>query len=472
MKIALFQPYVPDLNTVPSLGPLYLAAVLKKHDFDVFFFDEVIDRDAAKKALSFEPDLFGVTAVTPAYMRGLQVSRKIKDMMPATKVIFGGPHASAIPESVLKEGVVDYIVKGEGEKALLSLCRNMRDNNDFAQDLKSIRNLGFKDENGQISVNESGDFFSARELDDLPFPDFDLMDIERYFKGAQEHGIYSKGSKILPIMTSRGCPSTCTFCCRVMGSKIRERSVDNVISEIELLHKRHEIDELYIEDDNFTVNKKRAIELLQFIKDSPIRYLKFANGVNINCVDEEILQRMKEANVYSVSFGIESGSVETLKMMHKYLDLEKARKIINYAKSIGILVGANCIIGYPGETRDQIRSSLKYFFALGLDSMAIVNLVPFPGTEARKICEDNGYLTDEAKNWSNYYFSINNPIPLIETPWLSKDELRREIKKAYKGMYFNIFWIMKAIKHMSLSKFLRGVKLYFSSTILKKKAAQ
>ena len=469
MKIALFQPYVPDLNTMPSLGPLYLAAILEKEGFEVLFFDERIDTHVFRKTTSFRPDIFGVTAVTPAYPNGVDISRKIKTILPSTKVVFGGPHPSACPSDILSENgkIVDYVVIGEGEKTFLSLCKAIKDKNDTYEHLKSIKNLVFKDEKGSIHITGDEDLLSDDELDKIPYPAFHLMDLDRYFKGMQAHGIFQKGLKTLPIITTRGCPYTCTFCCRVMGKKVRKRSIDNVISELHCLIDRYNIDELYIEDDNPTIDKDRTMKLLSEIKKSKIKYLKFANGININTIDEEILQKMREAKVYSASFGIESGCERTLAKMRKSIDLKRAKRTISFAKSLGFLVGANCIIGYPEETIADIRESLNYFFSLSLDSMAIVNLVPFPGTEVRKTCEEKGYLTEEANDWGNYYFSINNPIPLIATPWLTKTQLVKEIKMAYRKMYFNISWIMKVLGNISLKKILIGIKAYFDVGIKK-----
>ena len=182
----------------------------------------------------------------------------------------------------------------------------------------------------------------------------------------------------------------------------------------------------------------------------------------MDLVDREILTAMKRANVYSLSFGIESGSRNTLARMKKRLSLDKARENILIAKSMGFAVGSNCIIGYPGETVADIEESLKFFLSLPLDSMAIVNLVPFPGTEVRTICEKEGWLTPEAADWDNYYFSINNPIPMIETPYLSRKELIMLVRKAYRKMYMRPSWILKSIRYLTPEKILKGFKTMFT----------
>jgi anaerobic magnesium-protoporphyrin IX monomethyl ester cyclase len=242
-----------------------------------------------------------------------------------------------------------------------------------------------------------------------------------------------------------------------MGKKIRYRSVESVMDELKYLMSEYKVDEIFIEDDNFTVNKDRAIEILNRISELPDRpHLKFANGIRADRIDEELLKAMKKAGIYSISFGIESGCKKTLLSMKKNLDLERARTAVILAKAHGLLVGSNCIIGYPGETVNDIRESIDFFLSLSLDSMAIVNLIPFPGTEVRKVCEENSYLLDGAKNWDNYYFSINNPLPLIETPFLSFNELCNETRRAYRKMYMRPSWILKNISNLSLRQMLKG----------------
>ncbi|MBU0951912.1 MAG: B12-binding domain-containing radical SAM protein [Elusimicrobia bacterium] len=459
MKTALFVPFIPDENTTPSLGPLYLLGLLEKNDIEGFLFDERIDPKALDKLLAYKPDIVGVSAVTPAYLRGLGAVKEIKTSLPNVKIAFGGAHPSILPDSVIKEPAVDYVFTGESEFPFLELCRKIKENNISKESLSQVNNLYFK--NGTEIVQTSRQpFLEDKDLDKLPFPAFHKMDLALYFSNTQTHGLFKKGKRILPVMTTRGCPSTCTFCCRVMGRKIRCRSVDNVMSEINYLIKQYKVDEIYFEDDNFTVLRNRALEILdRMTAIKPPVYLKFANGIRADLVDAEILKTMKKAGVYSLSFGIESGSKNTLAKMKKGLNLEKARENILLAKSLGFLVGSNCIIGYPEETIEDIKESINFFLKLPLDSMAIVNLVPFPGTEARAVCEEKGYLTDKALNWDNYYFSINNPIPLIKTPMLPENKLVSIIHKAYNRMYFRPSWIIRSIKHLSVSQIVRGIKI-------------
>jgi len=463
VKIAFYipSPSFSDRNTTPCLGPLYLAAVLEQHGFKVKVFDNRIDKYALDKLLTFTPDIVGISTVTFSYLTGLKAAKKIKKIFPNVLIVFGGAHASILPKEVISKKWVDYVFIGESEKTFLQFCELVKNKEDSVKMLKKIKGLAFKIDNS-IMINKRGPYLSSKDLENLPWPAFHLMNLDAYFHSTQTHGLFKRGKRILPIMSTRGCPFSCTFCCRTMGNQIRSRSIESVISEIKFLVKRYGVDEIYFEDDNFTVQRERALELLARIAAlKPSIYLKFANGVRADLVDKEILKAMKQAGVYSISFGIESGSPKTLQKMKKNLDLDKARKNIFLAKSMGFLVGSNCIIGYPNETVKDIEKSLNFFFSLPLDSMAIVNLVPFPGTAVRKLCEKYGYLTKEAKNWDNYFFSLNNPIPLVETRALPKKELIRLIHKAYRRMYLRPRWLLTNFRNLSFREIITGINILF-----------
>lgn len=459
MKIAFYMTKIPDLNTTPPLGPLMLIACLEQEGFQCKLFDGRIDNNAFDNLLKFAPDIVGFSSVTPGYLKSIELAEIVKQKFPGIPIIFGGPHPSILPDEVIIQPCVDYVLTGESEISIAELCNKIRINDVSYSSLLEVNNLVFC-YNNKIVHTDKIDNLTGIELDSLPWPAFHSMDLERYFYSSQTHGIFKKGKKILPIMTSRGCPHNCTFCCRIMGNKIRYRNIDLVLDEIRFLVDTYNIDELYVEDDNFTFDRNRAFEFLEKMASfKPKIFLKFANGIRADLVDEQLLNAMRKANVYYVGFGIESGCKSTLINMKKGLSLSKAKQNVILAKSLGFKVGANCIIGYPGETIENIRESLNFFLSLPLDSMAIVNLVPFPGTEVRDMCKDNGYLTEYADDWDNYYFSINAPIPLIETSVLSRAHLVKEVHRAYRKMYLRPKWIINNIRHFSLRQIIVGISL-------------
>lgn len=454
---------IDDGNLIPPLGTLTMAAIMQREGWEVRFYDERLDKDAVSNLIDFEPRIVGISAVTASILRGYDVASRIKEVLPQSIIVFGGPHPTVLAEDVSAMPQVDFVVAGEGEYALKELCQWYLAGR-ASSELDKINNLCYTNCNRFIR-NEMRPFLSSEELDLLPMPAFHLLDIKKIFK-LTKHGLFKQGSRVLPVMSSRGCPSQCTYCCRVMGSKIRYRDPQLLLKEIETMISTYAVDEIWFEDDNFTANPKRANLILdELIKKDLGIHIKFANGMRADGVDLELLQKMKKAGCYSISFGIESGSERVLALMKKNLSLEKTKENIKLARSLGFLVGANCILGYPGETKEDIETSLDYFMKLDLDSMAIVNLIPFPGTEVRKLCEERGYLTPLADDWNNYIFDINKPRILIETEHLTANTLKRLINKAYFRMYLNPLRIFRILSNMKPKDIVAGTKIMLSKLL-------
>lgn len=456
MKVALLSPYTPDGNIVPSLGLLTLAAVLRQDGHDVALFDQAQDKRLPSGIADFRPDILGVTSVTSAVLSGKHAAKEFKSLFPKAMVIFGGPHPSATPEATLAWEEVDFVVQGEGETSLRMLAEWAASRGSTAE-LKKIPNLHYKTDQG-VGFTFQAPFLSSAELAELPFPAYDLLDIDHVTEHLR-HGLFRKGKRALNYMATRGCPHRCTFCCRVMGTRIRRKPAEQVVMELESLVQRFSVDEVYIEDDNFTAQASYATSILDAVIERrlPIS-LKFANGVRIDTLNDALLEKMRAAGCYTLSFGLESGSPATLQRMRKDLDLEHVRHMVGKVTSHGFSVGANMIVGYPEETRDDILESYEFFKSLNLDSMALVNLIPFPGTVVRQICDEKGYLTPLADNWDNYYFDIKDPKILIETPALPQEELQKIMRMLFLRIYANPKRVAKLLRNMSPGDMLEGVR--------------
>ncbi len=434
-RVALVQPRIPDGNYLPNLGIMYLAGLLLRRGYDVKVFDENIDGQVAPSVIAFNPQVLGITCVTAALGSACRLAEQVKTRLPAVNVVVGGPHISAVPAETLDQNaVIDFGLVGEAELTFPMLCDRLTGRDD-SEEIPNVPGLVHRVE-GKAKLNAAPRFLSDDELDDVPYPPWHLLPMERIFKQAT-HGLFTRGKRIMPVMTTRGCPNYCTFCSRVMGFNFRRRSIDNVIGEIQWLYDTYSIDEIYFEDDTFTQDPERAHALLDAIITLNLGiHVKFANGLRADKVDEALLQKMKSAGVYWVGFGIESGSPHTQELMMKRLDLDLAAENVRLAKSMGFKVGSNCIIGYPGESRADVKESLNYFLRLPLDSFAVVPCVPFPGTTAWMECDKNGWLTERASDYDNFWFEIFKVNPLIETPQLSAGDLMRGIREAYIRFYF------------------------------------
>lgn len=220
----------------------------------------------------------------------------------------GGPHPSNKPDEVLSNKYVDFIYRTEGEIGFCELLQRLRNGrNNFS----SISNLGYKEDRKRIF----NPFKVTENLDDLPFPSYDLIKVESYPKTYM-----TKKGPYAPIITSRGCPYPCTYCSagKVSGKKLRMRSPENIIEEIKLLKNRHHIKEFQIWDDNFTLNKKRVYEFCRLLVKENIDLSWWCpNGLRIETLDEDLIRTMKETGLYAIALGIESGSEKIQKDMKK-----------------------------------------------------------------------------------------------------------------------------------------------------------
>jgi anaerobic magnesium-protoporphyrin IX monomethyl ester cyclase len=443
-RVALVALEIPGGDYLPSLGLLYIASVLEKNGIEVRIFDQGQKPDITDEILSFDPGVIGITSVTCSINKAFKIAEDTKRTNPNIKVVIGGAHVTAMPYETLENPFVDFVVKGEGEYPMLNLVKALQRG---GEDIDKVESLFYKLDGGIKKNKEASDMDDAT-LTDLPYPAFHLLDQQHIFEDVS-HGIFTKGKRVLPLMTARGCPQTCTFCCRLMGFDLRERSVQNVMEEIRFNVEKYKIDELYFEDDDFTNNRPRALEILRAIRDARLGiYIKFANGLRADNVDEELLIAIKEAGGYWVGFGIESGSQKVLEIMKKKLDLNVAKQNVAIAKRLGLFVGANCIVGYPGETREDMAESIRFFKDLKLDSCAIVSLVPFPKTALHGQCKQKGYLTKYADNYDNYFFKIFNPQIMVLTGEVSENEIRRFIKIFYIQFYMHPKRVFRAAKFM------------------------
>ena len=263
-------------------------------------------------------------------------------------------------------------------------------------------------------------------LDSLPFPDWELINIDEYLS---DRGWRHFGSTITkkwaPINTLRGCPYKCTFCSShtVHGRKIRYRSVKNVIEEIKLLHALYGVSLFIPEDDLFTANKKRTISLLNSIEqlNIPGMELQFPNGLHVNSLTPEIIRMLIKCGTTMFSLAIESGSeyVQT-KIINKNCDLKKARDIVKMCREYGIISRCFVIIGFPGETKELLHETYHYFKTIECDYVLPAIATPLVGSELYSQFLQKGYLkNNDISLWSSTFFDERN----FDTEEISAKEL-------------------------------------------------
>lgn len=424
VKTALVNP--PPLKGVYrhqlylSIGLAYLAAVLEENDYEVTIIDcpaSEIDLEKLKtKLASIEPDLIGITSMTPTIQSALQSANIAKEVCPNAMIVLGGPHTTFMDKQVLEEEKdVDVIVRGEGEQTLLEIVKNISNNNN---NLNEIQGITFRN-NGHI-VSTTNRMY-IQNLDELPRPAYHHFPLEKY---------RLFGRRILPIITSRGCPSQCSFCTtsRIFGKAFRARSPENVVDELEWLRDEHEADAFSFYDDTFTLNKNRALKICEEIKNRKIK-LPWDCQTRVSTVSKEMLTKMREANCQQVFFGVESGCQKILNAVNKGTTVEQNKAAIKLAKESGLFVAVSVMVGYPGETPEMLNQTIDLLRETEPDDAYICVATPYPGTELRNLIENMGW------NISNDWKRYDTTAPVFDNPNLSVEDVTRIRSKFYDSFY-------------------------------------
>jgi anaerobic magnesium-protoporphyrin IX monomethyl ester cyclase len=408
------------------IGLAYLASVLEENDQEVTVIDcPALEMDHEKlktKLASIEPKMIGITSMTPTIQSGLLSARIAKEVCPEATVVLGGPHATFMDEQILnKEEAVDVVVRGEGEQTLLELAQNVSNSNA----LNRIEGITFR-KNGQPIRTPNRPFI--QDLDDLPRPAYKHFPLEKY---------RLFGRRMLPIITSRGCPSQCSFCTtsRIFGKKFRARSPKNVVDELEWLKNVHGADAFTFYDDTFTLDKKRALEICEEIKKRKIDR-PWDCQTRVSQVSKEILKKMKEANCQQIFFGVESGCQKILDAVKKGTSVEQNEMAIRLAKEMGLFVAVSVIVGYPGETKDMVQQTIDLITRTEPDDVYICVATPYPGTELREIIENMGW--EISNDWKLY----DTTMPVFKNPNLSNEDINM-IRNSFYDRFYSLKYIFR-----------------------------
>ncbi len=376
------------------LGLLYIASVLLENKHEVQICDELVGQIPEEYLLSFKPEYLGVSVRTPAFNRAIQIAKAAKSF--GTKVIFGGPHVSALPEeSIMASDFVDGVIVNEGEYTFLELLNS--------SDWSNVRGLVYKKD---TMVLKNPPQEKIIDLNLLPFPARQLLD-EKLYYGTPEYGfLVPPRQKFWTICSSRGCPYNCTYCssANIFGKKFRFRSALNIFNEIMEGYKLGVTNFVFI-DDSFGLNSEITSELCNLIIENNI-IIRWCCQTRVT-IPIETIKLMKTAGCSLISFGIESGSEKVLENIKKGLTKDLMRKGIENAKKTGLLVKAYFIIGLPGEGKEEFKESLIFAKSLDIDYLWLSIIKILPGSELWNTNMDN--IDYKNINWEDLsYFSINN----------------------------------------------------------------
>lgn len=384
-----------------------LSSVLSKNGYKVEILDANIDNlseaDLAKRIEELKPDVIAISAMTIMYRKCVHASFEIaKNINKNIITIIGGIYPTVSLDIVSKDANIDYIVSGEGEERLPALLSAIEKGSGFDK----IDGLSYRQGAGNKFINNRISS-SIEDLDKLPFPDYSIFDMEKYMNYGQKftQNFQFRAFPFAETMTSRGCPYRCIFCSsnRLYANKMRYRSVENVLSEIDMLVKNYGTKEIIFVDDSLLQSKERAIKIMQGLIDRKYGLLWKSNNLAIFHMDDEILEMMKKSGCYQLSVSIESGHPNTLKRIHKPVQLDKIRGTIEKIKQLDIELISNFVIGFPGETMDEIRETFRYAEEIDIDYVLFSIATPLPATELYDMCKQYKCLPKDF-NFENFDF--------------------------------------------------------------------
>ncbi|MBW2967017.1 B12-binding domain-containing radical SAM protein [Candidatus Woesearchaeota archaeon] len=418
----------------PALGLAYIAAVLEEEGHEVLFIDMHAQNWSVKETVlhiknspEYEGlDFVGITATTPLITCALKLAKYIKKIDSKTKVILGGVHPTVLPEEVLSDDNVDFVVREEGEMTFKELVAG--------KDPSDVLGISFRKGN-KIVHNPPRP--QIEDLDTLPIPAYHLMPIDKYRPAV---GSY-KRLPAMSIFATRGCPGRCTFCHRAFKGKIRTRSARKIVEEIKVLQMDYGIKEISFYDDTFTAMKDNVREFCRIVLDEGID-ITWSCFTRVNYIDEDLFALMKKAGCHHVMFGVESGNQHILDRMNKMITLDQIRKGVRILKGLGLETRAAYILGAIGETPETMQQTLDFALELDTDYAQFNIMTAYPGTDVWNEAEKNGWLRVK-----NYDYSVSDFT--MELPTISNEEIFKMYKRAHRKYYLRprMFW--RRLKKMS-----------------------
>ena len=391
-------------ETIPGMGMLVLAAVARQKGYRVHLIDAKgqgtsLD-EVSRQIAELRPDYVGLSATTISVTNAGRIAEKIKVLVPGVVTILGGAHVSAIPERTLEAfPAIDYGIVGEGEHSLFELLERL----ESGAPTDGVSGLAFR-RGGKVYANPRAPYID--DLDELPTPAWDLLpDFPHRFQPS----LFSyPRTPMATLITSRGCPFSCSFCDRsTSGKKGRMHSVEYVVGlcrHLVGLGVRH----ITFVDDLFTVRKQRVVEMCQAFLDEGFTFTWSCNS-HPNLLDAATMDLMKRAGCWQIAYGIESGSQRVLDVVKREVRIPKMRETLRMTRAAGIRAKGYVMIGHPTEALDSLAETAAFLKEVELDICQITKFTPYPGTPSYSTIRKFGTFTEdwEQMNAMNFVFIPN-----------------------------------------------------------------
>lgn len=418
---------------------IYAAALCEKNNFEIAFIDapakQLTDEQTMQRIADEASDavLFVLDTSTPSIYSDVNFGVKIKNKYPDSKIMLVGTHPSATDiETMNIDPLIDFAARHEYDNIVLNTAKALQNKTDISE----VNGLTYRDRNGVIQRNPDAEYIE--ELDEIPMAApfikkyLDIMDY--VFPAAQYPAIQ--------IFTGRGCPAHCNYCVypqTLHGHKYRLRSPQNVVDEFQYIADNFpKVHEVIIEDDTFTANKNRVLEICRLLTEKGLnKRLKWLCNARVN-IDLETMQIMKKAGCHLIIPGFESYNEQILKNIKKGSNLKLIDEYVANAKKAKLMIHACYMVGNQGETRETMENTLNAALRFKTDTAQFFPLIPYPGTEAFEWAKNNGYISG---NYEDYLQEDGTLNCILNTPELSAKELVDFCAYARKKYYLRPWYI-------------------------------
>lgn len=422
---------------------IYAAAVLERDGFTISFIDAPAKRLDETRTLervkveASDATLFVLDTSTPSIYSDCAFGARLKELYPASRIMLVGTHPSAVPQETLAiQQEIDFIARREYDYIVRDTARALRD----GIPLSTVRGLTYRDERGVIA--QTPDAEQILNLDEIPMA---APFIKRYLD-VRDYVFPAAAYPAIQIFTGRGCPSHCNFCVypqTLHGHQYRLRSSENVVREFQYVSENFpNVHEIVIEDDNFTADKKRVLEICRLLTERGLhKRLRWLCNARVN-LDLETMKAMKKAGCHLIIPGFESYDDQILKNIKKGSNTDLIERYVANAKKAGLNIHACYMVGNEGETRETMEATLNAALRFQTDTAQFFPLIPYPGTEAYEWAKNNGYISGKYQEYVQEDGTLNC---VLNTPELSARELVEFCAYARKRYYMRPRYIAHRI---------------------------
>lgn len=460
-KVVLINPRATYYNQLaqkcfPPMQLLYLAAALRQHQFEPVVLDanafRMTDEQIAQQIRACKPLLVGLSVYSDILRQVRDMTRLVRDASPDSRIVLGGSHVTAVPAQTMEQFTeADYALVGEAERSLAMLCEGLISGDPLDQ----IPGIVYR-RDGKVIEGPEPVF---PDVNQVPRPARDL--VARAYQEKRYYSIMVRKRPVDTLFTSRGCPFRCGFCYN-FRQKYRFRTPHDVVDELARIRERG-IRDVEIADDTFTGHRRRAIEIFDLILAEKLD-ISFRIKSRVDVFTEELAKKARQAGVYLVAFGMESGSQRILDAMNKKTTVQMNARACALTRKYKMLSHSSWIIGYPGETPETVAETLDFISKHHPSTVNLAVLRPYPNTEAYQIAASSGDLVGD-------WHPDAEQMPWIRLPWAPEKRILDDLcRKAMRKVYFTPYYATAfagqivrnanwKLAHYAWQEFLRTLKL-------------